>query len=128
MAKQQTLNLYTVGSTPTTPTNWLRLAQKASKRSTHPKYRMGAVVVSGGRLLSLASNLSRRGRHAEVRALQKLQRGRLPAAADGCTVYVMRSDAGTSRPCGFCRAILLHAGVDRVVYIDVFGNVRKEVL
>lgn len=92
-------------------TAWLRLAYKVSKRSKHPKQRLGAVIVRGGNVLAVAANGARWGRHAEIRALAAC------TDAAGSTLVVSRSTgSGLSKPCLGCQAAIRQAGVARVVY------------
>lgn len=100
-----------------------RIASTSSCRFKH-----GAVVVKGGRVLSVGVNSQRNDRdvystlpdgarqvHAEYAALRALG-----GDARGATVYVARvnnfGEARMSMPCSRCQTLLRLAGVKRVVY------------
>lgn len=99
---------------------WLDLAHKLSFDSCHNRQKMGAVIVRGGAVLSLAANHRRWGGHAEVRSLA--------AAGDvaGATCYVMRYNRRISKPCPNCRELLILRGVKKAVYINHLGEVEEE--
>lgn len=97
-------------------TVWLKLAYKISKRSKHPKQRLGAVIVRGGSVLSVAENSPRWGRHAEIRALAAC------SDATGATLVVVRSTgSGLAKPCELCSQAIRQAGITRVVYSTADG-------
>lgn len=100
---------------------WLNLAHKLTIDSDHSDQKMGAVIVRGGAVLSKAANRQRWGSHAEIRALSKIG-----YEAHGATVYVVRENRRTSRPCPMCHLELKRAGVRSVVYLDYNGNPIKE--
>src|SRR5215204_1601899 len=106
-------------------TRFYQLARLLSDRSPYPipSKRMAAVVVSAGRVLSRATNISGTcypGKHAEVRALRPHRSYR------GSTLYVARKNGLTSRPCPGCWIAALEAGISRVVYADAAGKVVSE--
>lgn len=94
--------------------------------STHHKYRVGAVISVSGRLTS-ASNRYRNSAHeapftelsvhAEVRAVL-----RACSNGKGGTIYVARLGGKgrllPSHPCLRCMAVLLEAGIKRIVWFD----------
>ncbi len=99
---------------------WLALAHKLSFDSCHRREQMAAVIVRGGAVLSLASNHSKRYGHAEARALSRAK------DVEGATVYVMRKNKLTSKPCPNCRQLLIEAGIAKAVYVNVDGHVEIE--
>ena len=99
---------------------YIEIAYKHTKNSTHPQHAMSAVVVKGGRILSVAHNLDRRRAHCEVRALRPHQ------DFTGATIIVVRSNGRISKPCPTCRAAIKKAGIKRIVFIDENCNIVKE--
>jgi deoxycytidylate deaminase len=104
----------------------LRLAISAAGAS-EMKQRHGAVVVRGGRVLSIGINklkndpehvqeYNKCSVHAEADALYRVK---IPA---GSTVYVARiNNAGEtrlSRPCSNCYSLMKSLGVSKVIYTD----------
>ena len=101
----------------------LTLAQTSSHRFKH-----GAILVKGGRVISRATNKSRVhdawvkfqerencGVHAEVAALS-----RVGNQAKGAVMYVARvrpqGVSANSKPCPHCHKALVDAGVSKVIY------------
>lgn len=103
--------------------------------AAHGEVPVGAVVVSGQRVLASAWNAPIAGHdptaHAEIRALRAAAAAignyRLP----GCTLYV------TLEPCLMCAGAIMHARIARLVYgaadlktgacgsvVDAFGEPR----
>jgi deoxycytidylate deaminase len=111
-----------------------RAAQEANA-SEHPKWYLGAVLVRGGSVVSVAHNVRRNSPHllngapgtslhAEKAVIQKVfyQADR----AEGTTLYVVRvNKAGQrrlARPCHRCYRAIVEAGIKTVVYsLDDFG-------
>lgn len=103
--------------------SFLRLAGKTALLSQHHNFRLGAVVVKSGRVLSQGVNVKGRTQytpprresiHAEVNALRGL------SDCEGTTVYVARLDAfdrlALAKPCEHCVEHMLENGVKRVVF------------
>lgn len=101
----------------------LRIAAKVAATSNHHKFRLGAVVVKSGRVLSYATNIPRKGPdtppfresiHAEVAAMKGVKK------IDGATIYVARLDSfdnlALSMPCEYCVEHMISCGVNRVVF------------
>jgi len=91
---------------------YVSLALRKLHASTHPKHRLVAVIVSGGRVLAFASNGARWGHHAEKRALAQA------GAVDGAFCLVVREGRRTSKPCAACQGALKAAGIKRAYYFD----------
>lgn len=106
----------------------IRHAKKAALRSTF-RYRLGAVIAKGDRILSSASNEIRHCRavpqafpeslHAEAAAISKLLHRRLHDLA-GSTMYICRVNrsglASLARPCPDCLDLIKSVGVRKIVY------------
>jgi len=104
---------------------FLRLASAQARKSRHPRWQMGAIVASAGRVLGAGANspkndpaiegipLTSCSIHAEVAALRGVD-------AEGSTIYVARvtrsGRRGMARPCHRCEAVIRKAGVRRVVW------------
>lgn len=104
---------------------WIKLALKIAEQSSHNKYRMGAVIVSGGRVLSSASNFGRLGHknycgHAEARAIRKA------GNCVGATIIICRIGMGISKPCSRCMRIIQNAKIDNIVYFNHYQQKIKE--
>jgi deoxycytidylate deaminase len=101
------------------------MALVQAEKSRYTKWRMGAVLVKGGRVIAAGSNVLRNepslaglpieecSVHAEAAALQKVSKL-------GGTMYVARiSRSGhqsLARPCKRCRKLLIEAGIRTVVW------------
>jgi len=104
----------------------LEVAKLSECRFAH-----GAVVVSHGNILSLASNRNRNtpspqvplkdiSYHAEVAAIRQVKNPR------GAVLYVSRysretGQATISRPCESCWNVIQEVGISKVIY-TTFGN------
>jgi diaminohydroxyphosphoribosylaminopyrimidine deaminase / 5-amino-6-(5-phosphoribosylamino)uracil reductase len=87
----------------------LRLAERG-RGTTHPNPMVGAVLVSGGRVLATGYHQRAGGPHAEIAALQAAG-GRAP----GGTLYVTLEPCCHTGRTGPCTESLLQAGLARVV-------------
>ncbi|MFI1966528.1 hypothetical protein ACH429_20860 [Streptomyces pathocidini] len=106
---------------------WLRLALKQAARSPC-RYRVGAVLAKGRRVLAQSSNRYRNHpgvdfRNATFHAEEMiLRRARIPK---GAIVYVARvNNAGVpmlARPCSRCQRALTSGGAKRVFYTTAAG-------
>lgn len=95
----------------------LRLALLACKRSMHPRHKMGAVVLNGRKIVSVACNSHKWGDHAEIRALKK---------ATGDKLIVVRDGMRMSKPCEICRHVIKMKGIREITYVDWTGNIITE--
>jgi len=111
--------------------DYLNLATKIALKGVY-KYRLGAVVVKGNKVLGLGCNKMYKthpimqkfnrdtgylpGLHAEVNACL----GVSPEALRGATVYVvrlMKNDAPSlAKPCVICQGFLRGVGIQEVFY------------
>jgi len=105
-----------------TDRSFLSTTAKAALASEY-KFRMAAIVVKSGRVLSVATNYNKRSRstppnrwstHAEIRAL------RSASDTKDATLYVARlakdNSYATSKPCAWCMEHIITAKISRVVY------------
>lgn len=110
----------------------MRLALKQASLATHDKWKVGAVLVRGGSLISTGFNRYRNhpmhvgadgvSYHAEEVALARAGDPR------GSTIYVARVTKsgilGMAKPCGMCQQLLLDNGVRTVVYTTPLGIIK----
>ena len=95
----------------------------AVREESDLRVKVGAAVVRGNRIISLAANKSggsgkhgyQWSRHAELRAVLRA------SAVQGADTYVARVNGttkrlGMARPCNACQYILAEAGIARVHY------------
>ena len=103
--------------------SFLRLAGKVAAISDHHRFRLGAVVVKSGRVLSHGVNVTKKGPetpperesvHAEVNAMRGV------ASLQGATIYVARLDSfdglALAKPCEYCIHHMMENGIARVVF------------
>lgn len=113
----------------------MHIAIKAALLSSF-RQRMGAAVVKGGRVLSVACNAVRHkeGRfsrkwinslHAEQAALLMLSE----QSRKGASIYVARvkkdGSLGNSFPCPHCMELIVNSGVKEVFYINEEGKEER---
>lgn len=119
-------------------TNYLQLAKSASLLSTHPKYKMGAVIVNK-KPVSVGCNLFKthprygNGKddngftiHAEVKAVLSCPRSKL----EGSEIWVYRQDRmgrpALARPCEKCQQVLLEVGIKKIYFTTAEGYERMD--
>lgn len=108
--------------------SFLSTTSKAALSSKY-KFRMAAMVVKSGRVLSISTNYNKRSRstppnrwstHAEIRAL------RSASETSGATLYVARlsknGNIACARPCAWCMEHIITAKISKVVYTDSHNN------
>lgn len=107
----------------------LHLANKAAAKSTF-RFKVGAVITKGGRVLSTGTNKIRYSKHndrpwpsvhAEEEAIMKVLK--LPdglAKLAGATIYVSRITAdgniGCAKPCPACQGLIDSVHIRKVIY------------
>ena len=103
--------------------SFLRQAAKQAFYSNHHRFRLGAIVVKSGRVLSQGTNISKKGPatppyresiHAEVVAIRNAK------ITEGGTLYVARLSSldhmAVAKPCEYCVEHMLENGIQRVVF------------
>lgn len=112
---------------------WLNRAITQAELAPHEQWRVGAVLVRGGSLLSVGFNRYRNdpsqvelagvSYHAEAVALRKA------GISEGATLYVARvtrsGDLGSAKPCSRCQALLERHGVHTVVWTTPHGLFKQ---
>lgn len=117
---------------------WINLAHKLAFQSSVWPYRMGCVVVRGGRVIATSVNRKGsgslkhsayedyKGIHAELGAILQLN----PAMLRNATVYVSGLTKGDnfcySRPCESCQEMLKQMGVKCAVFHTNSGELLQE--
>ena len=111
----------------------IRIATKQAAKSSFERYKLGAVIVKGNRVLSTgyneirySSELRKSNIHAEEAAVLKLLKENRLNDLNGSTIYVSRIRAnlslGCSRPCINCYNLIRSVGIDKMVYINEYGK------
>lgn len=118
-----------------------RFAQRASKKSDHPKYQLGAAIMVGKSVLGTGSNTIMKHHpisasinpqktiHAEIAALIGCRYRK--DLADAVVIVYREDKAGqpaTARPCSVCREVLRQFGIKRMMYTTQNGFAMEEVL
>jgi deoxycytidylate deaminase len=114
----------------------IRVATDAATLSRHTKYRLGAGLFRGSRLISTGVNQikthtksphSYRMIHAEIDALLRVDQ----EAVDGSSLFVVRilknMRFACSKPCDCCWEMASRLGVKRIVYFDESGFVSETI-
>lgn len=108
---------------------WLSYAVDLAAEANHKQWKVGAVLVHSGRVISIGINKYRNdpsrvgyrevSYHAEEVALRRA------GSAIGSTIYVARltrsGKIGMSRPCSRCQDLLVEHGISTVVWTEPFG-------
>ena len=108
--------------------NYISIAHTVAELSADEKIRVGCIIVRGGQILSqgwngTASGMPNRTRdaagntlpsviHSEANALMKLAKN--GGGSDGAVIYCTHS------PCYDCAKLILQAGIERVVFSEVY--------
>lgn len=120
---------------------YLKRAVTYAEKSEHGIYRLGAIIVRNGNVISFGWNKNRthpkaknytRKIHAELAALISDYRNFYGNALYYGDMYVVRVTNGgkmaTSKPCKDCWILLKEAGLKSVTYIDEQGRIVTEKL
>ena len=115
---------------------FIEMAQSTSSLSYDEKIKVGSVIVKTGNVLSMGYNGTCYGDdnstrrfdgltkptvvHSEANALMKLARS--GGGAEGATIYCTHS------PCYDCAKLLIQAGVERVVFNEIYDEDSLEFL
>jgi len=94
------------------------LAMRLTRRSTHRRHALAAVVVRGGAVVAAAANGSRKGQCAERRAIRR-------ARYEGASLYVARSNGLCSKPCPDCQEAIKLAGIKKVYFVGSNGMMEE---
>jgi tRNA(Arg) A34 adenosine deaminase TadA len=93
------------------------------------KHRIGAVIVKGGRILSVGHNkVGHRAKHgiwessvhAEIHAISKLLKPKYHDKLQGCKIFVARvkksGQIGLAKPCPCCLSFIKSVGIREIIY------------
>ena len=104
----------------------MRHAIEESNKSSH-KFKIGAAIVRGNRILSKAYNINKthpkfgsgvyKRLHAEGHAIYKAVRQGIDVS--GSTIYVYRKNDNLAKPCKCCMGLIHKYGIKEVVYSGV---------
>lgn len=98
----------------------LKACVKAAHRSNHRQHHMGAALMKGGALIAVGWNTDHI--HTEHAALNRAWR----SGTEGCTLFVVRirkdGSWGMAKPCQLCTERLIVAGIKKVVYSNITGE------
>lgn len=122
-------------SLSTSDIRWFRYALLQAEQAPHARWRVGAVLIRGGSVLSTGFNRYRNdpaqvefghaSYHAEEVALRKA------GDAEGSTIYVARITRsgllGLAKPCPRCTDMLITEGVSTVVWSTPSGLSKTRV-
>lgn len=111
---------------------WIERAIRQAEQAPHDKWRVGAVLIRGGRFLAAGYNRYRNdpalvgadgvSYHAEAVAIRKA------GDAHGATLYVARltkgGALGLSMPCDRCQSLIEESGVRTVIWTTPDGMVK----
>lgn len=106
------------------------IARKLAKKSDHPRYRLGCVLVKKNHIIGLGFNQSKthsksphqyKHLHAEIHAILGCDISDLKDSV----AYVYRENknsvCGLAKPCPSCHGMLQSVGVKKVYYTDKDG-------
>lgn len=91
------------------------------------QHALGAVIVRGGKILSIGVNNYDRGMHAEVAAILNCR-----SKLKGADIYVARHRrnqiCGLAKPCSKCENLIRKVGISRVIFTtdDVNNPIKVE--
>lgn len=115
-----------------------KLGSRLVELSDHSSYKMAAILVRGGNIISIGLNKESSapppyvdklhdnfGRHAEVCCLHNLPKKK----SRGATMYVFgRTAAGNhmlTKPCSSCYGHLISSHIKRIVYETPWGDLQE---
>jgi dCMP deaminase len=114
---------------PTWPETWMNVAVEISRRSCDPALKVGCVIVpeDNTAILGLGYNGMWRGGPNQVESLERGKSGTIHAEVNALIkcdfsfpkkkhLYV------TNSPCRECAKLVINAGIDRVVYHDLYRD------
>ncbi len=113
----------------------LKYAEKAAYLSSNDKFRVGAAIFRGRRLISMGWNNTwkthpdSKARFQAVHAEFEAIKGNYKYDLIGATLYVVRlSNAnrrGMAKPCKHCQEVIAASGIRNVVYTDQNGLAER---
>ena len=108
---------------------FFELAKKLSKKSNHPRYSLGCVLVNRNTIIGTGWNMKKTHPksphpyhyiHAEFMAI--LTAGQDPTLLKGATCYVYRElrdgSLAKAKPCPTCLAMLQSYGIEKIFYTN----------
>lgn len=113
-----------------------RAIELAERNDRYPRWRLAAVIVKGGSVLSHGISVKRNdplcnsngegcSEHAEINAMRQCSADRL----QGAVIYVARITRGgrvaLAKPCKMCEDALRTAGVKRAIYTQDETTIRR---
>ena len=123
-------------------TSALKKAKAMSKLSDHPDYRIGAVIVRQGIIISSAWNHGKKSHtyikkygqdfnktlHAEIHSILKVKNKYLLKGATLVT-YREKKDGtlGMSRPCPMCYELIRKSGIKRIQF-TIDNGIKEEIV
>lgn len=108
---------------------WSSFAQMISRRSIDPRFKVGAVIVTGDntQVLSVGYNGDQAGGTNEVESLEPGQSGCIHAEVN-CLIKLDYNNPKkkkmyvTLSPCKMCAKAIVNAGVNEVVYLEKYRD------
>lgn len=101
---------------------YIRFAGRYAIKSNHYQYKLVALVIRSGKVISVGYNLDHT--HAEDMAINRGWRSNL----NGCELMVLRfkndGSIGMARPCDLCMERIKLAGIKRIYYSDYVPGIR----
>ena len=102
---------------------YINCATRLAKRSSHRDYKLGALLIRGGRILASAVNAPRYSGHAEMVAIR-----RAGDVTNGILIVIRRTRSGRlsmSKPCEKCMYGIVRAGIRRVIFSNWTGQIES---
>ena len=111
--------------------NGLNIAKKKAHTSTFERARHGAVITKGGRVLSSATNKTKRSKHAarnqyesihaeEAAIFQLLRQPNGLQHLAGATIFITRvlknGTTANSTPCPSCAKLIQSVGIKKIIH------------
>lgn len=114
---------------PTWDEVWASFARTISKRSIDPRFKVGAIIVSGDntQVLSVGYNGDEAGGSNEVESLEPGQSGCIHAEINALIKLDFNNPKRkimyvTLSPCKMCAKAIVNASIDEVVYLDDYRD------
>lgn len=108
---------------------WASFARTISKRSIDPRFKVGAIIVSGDntQVLSVGYNGDQAGGSNEVESLEPGQSGCIHAEINALIKLDFNNPKRkimyvTLSPCKMCAKAIINASIDEVVYLEDYRD------